>query len=247
MAAIKLRDGSTTADRRLDRIPQFDERSRNFAIAEVVPSDIRGKTWGQPGPRLDQGHEGACVGFGVTHELLAWPAPVSPTTATAKFAREAIYWEAQRNDPWAGGAYPGASPFSEGTSVLEGVKAAQRLGYYGEYRWAFTVEDIMRAVSHEGPVVVGVDWYEGMDRYNAAGLVHPTGSVRGGHCFLIRGLILKPTLAGRTGYGPLFRCRNSWGIDWGVNGDFYIPVEEYAEKLLSNGEAVVPIRRAITP
>lgn len=238
---ITLKGDFLTDDPRLDRIPLFDERSRNFAIAEVVPKSIKSKTWSLRAPALDQGMEGACVGFGTTHELLAYPAAVKGVDA--KFARETIYWTAQKNDPWPGGSYPGASPEYEGTAVIEGVKAAQALGYYGEYRWAFSTDDICRAISHEGPVIVGTDWLEGMDSPDPkTGLVRATGSVRGGHCWLIRGLSLKARFG-----KPAFLFRNSWGPTWGVNGDGWMLVEDFAKLLAEGGEAVIPMRRSKRP
>jgi hypothetical protein len=234
---VILRDGTEVEDRRLDRLVHYDERSLAFPISAVVPEQPVSKTWGIPGAILDQGVEGACVGFGVTHELAAYPA--AATGLDGRFARERIYWEAQHNDPWPGGSYPDASPRYEGTAVIEGVKAAQRLGYYEEYRWAFSVDDVIRAVGHEGPVVVGSKWWTGMDNPSSSGLVAPTGTPRGGHCYLIRGVLLKP----RWTEGPVLRIRNSWGIDWGVRGDCFIKAADFAKLLADGGEAVVPMRR----
>src|SRR5687767_6560054 len=135
MKKVTLRDASLVSDVRLARIRQFDDRSKQYPVRELVKARApRSYTW----PclqHLDQGQEGACVGFSVAHELIA--KPVSVKGITAKFATEAIYWEAQRNDPWEGGSYPGAKPIYEGTSVLAGVKVVHKLGHIKEYRWAF--------------------------------------------------------------------------------------------------------------
>lgn len=241
MATITLRDGSATEHPRLDRLVQFDERSRRFPITAVVPTDVRSKTWVCQ-PRLDQGDEGACVGFGITHELAASPVPVRGLDAA--FAREAIYWAAQKIDPWAGGAYPGASPQYEGTSVLAGMQAAQSLGYFAEYRWAFGIDDVLRAVSHAGPVVMGTVWREGMFEPRPSGLLTVEDSVAGGHCWLLRGLILKPRLRGERLTEPVVRCRNSWGAGWGAAGDFFLRVSDLEALLADDGEAAVPMGRA---
>lgn len=219
-----LRDGSHTDDPRLDRLLQFDERSRNFGIAEVAAEDIRTKTW-RLDERLDQGPDGACVGFGVTHRIAAAPLEVGGQTYDTAFA---LYKAAQKIDPWPGENY-------EGTSVLAGVKTAKNLGYFSEYRWCFTVEEIMRAVSNEGPVIVGTWWKDTMFDPDGSNILDCTGRNVGGHCYLIRGLDLR-----RRG-GPYFRITNSWGRDWGKNGDALIRVEDYERYLMPQGEAVVPM------
>lgn len=97
----KLRDGSEVADKRLARLVLFDKRSRKFPIRKTITAKKpRSFTW-SCGKHLNQGVEGACVGFSCTHELIARPASVSGLAE--KFAREQIYWEAQKIDPWEGG------------------------------------------------------------------------------------------------------------------------------------------------
>ena len=92
----KLRDGSQSGDIRLDRIIFFDERSRAYPIRRMVAvKKPRSYTW-RCKTYLDQGSEGACVGFGIAHELAARPSEVKGLTK--KFAREAIYWEEQKID-----------------------------------------------------------------------------------------------------------------------------------------------------
>ena len=122
---IVLKDGTTTQDPRLDRLVEFDEKSRSFPIRELLRADEpRSYTWSLP-VYLDQGYEGACVGFSWSHELAARPVEVQGVTNET--ARQ-VYFEAQRIDEWEGGAYDGAIPFYEGTSVLAGAKALQAQG-----------------------------------------------------------------------------------------------------------------------
>lgn len=239
---MKLRDGSTTEDPRLDRLVEFDERSRNFAIRQVTPADVKPRTW-RLKQRLDQGAEGACVGFGWTHELDALP---FKQDFDATFAREQVYWPAQRIDPWPGGSYPGASPVYEGTSVLAGAKTVQSAGYIGEYRWAFSVEDVLRALTHEGPVVLGTWWYASMFEPRPSGLltVDPGSGRPGGHCYMLRGWRRVTRLPGEDGdVGPCVRVTNSWGPDWGVNGEAFIRLDDLATLLADDGEACVPMAR----
>lgn len=224
---ITLKDGSETKDVRNDRIIQFDERSRNFPVRGIVTiRKRRSYTW-RCHTYLDQGAEGACVGFGISHELAARPSEVK--RLTNKFAREKIYWEAQKRDRWPGGSYPGANPVYEGTSVLAGVKVAQKKGYFDSYYWAFSFDDLALGVGYRGPAVLGLSWMEGMYDTDENGFIHATGDPVGGHCILCRAINVKK---------KYFLLRNSWGRNWGINGDCKISFADMKKLLADNGEAV---------
>jgi len=232
---ITLKDGSKTKDVRNDRIVQFDERSRKYPIrAAVKTKKERSYTW-RCKIHLNQGAEGACVGFGIAHELAARPSEVK--SLTNKFAREKIYWEAQKIDPWPGGAYPGARPGYEGTSVLAGVKVAQKLGYFDSYYWGFSLNDLALGVGYRGPAVLGISWMEGMYDTDKKGFIHVTGSVAGGHCILCRGINVKKNY---------FLLRNSWGKNWGIDGDCKVSFLDMEKLLKDNGEAVFFEKRHTT-
>ena len=227
-----LRDGSVVEDIRLDRIEQFDERSRMFPIRTMVmEKPLRSYTW-RCRAWLNQGAEGACVGFGVSHELAARPSEVPDLTDD--YARRNIYWEAQKIDPWEGGAYPGASPFYEGTSVLAGVKIAKDLGWFDSYRWAFGLRDLQLGVGYNGPALMGLAWYEDMYYPDSKGYIHPTGKLAGGHCILCNAISVK---LGR------FTLHNSWGRHWGKEGECYITFDDMNKLLNQNGEAVFFLHR----
>lgn len=226
-----LRDGSSVSDPRLDRLPEFDDRSRRYGICAALPPHQSqkpvSKRWSIPygSPVLDQGQQGACTGFGVTNDLRFYPVAVRGLTDT--FARETIYWGAQRIDVWPGGSYPGATPTYEGSSVLAAVRTAADLGYYGEYRWAFSEPEMALGVGHLGPVIIGVNWYEGMMRPDNTGYLHVTGDTVGGHCILVIGLSV------HYGYYVVY---NSWGPAWGANGLAKISRADMARLLAEKGE-----------
>lgn len=231
---MKLRDGTTTCDRRLDRLVDFDERSRKYPVRALFGRrpKLRSYTWRLDGALLDQGAEGACVGFGIGHELMALPAPVSPMNNA--YAREILYWGAQRIDQWDGGAYPGAKPRYEGTSVLAGMKTAQTETWFDSYRWAFGLEDVLLGLGRNGPCVLGLNWYEGMSNTDAQGFIHPTGKVRGGHC----------TLATKINVSEEYvRGPNTWGPYWGVKGYWKLSFNDLEKLLDRQGEAVFAVGR----
>jgi len=230
-----LKNNYQTKDPRLTRVPQFDERSKTFSIKDTIMTDVpRSYTW-QCSTHLDQGNEGACVGFAFAHELIAKPSVIP--NIDAKFAREKIYWEAQKNDDWPGGEYPTATPVYEGTSVLAGVKTIQKLGFIKEYRWAFGLNDLILAVGHKGPAVLGVNWYESMFDPYECGFLHVEGEVSGGHAILCKGVNVSE---------KYFILHNSWGPTWGQNGDAKISFNEMEKLLSEDGEAVIPTIRSIS-
>jgi hypothetical protein len=175
---------------------------------------------------------GNCVAFALGHELNARPAEVK--NIPEPWLVKGVYWEAQRTDPWEGGSYPGANPFYEGTSVLAGVKVLQKAGAFQEYRWAFSMNDIIMGVGYNGPAVIGVNWYEGMFNPDKNGFIRPTGFLGGGHAVMLKGVNVRKRI---------FTIRNSWGRSWGKNGDCYITFDDLNTLMNQRGECVFLMKR----
>lgn len=230
MIQYQLRDGSKTTDLRLDRLVQFDEKSREFPIRELNEGrKPRSYTWRCPSV-LDQGPDGACVGFAWAHELLARPAEAQGVGYP--FAMR-LYREAQKVDPWPGEAY-------EGTSVLAGAKAVYGLVDKGEYRWAFSPDDALIAIGHTGPVVLGVNWYESMFNPDSKGFLRVAGRVAGGHAIVARAVNWREERV---------LLHNSWGPTWGgvadaPDGCAWISFADLARLLGESGECCVPLIRS---
>lgn len=214
------------AERVLDWRSRHDERSLMFGVAQDLDwgAPLRDKTW-RRGPVLDQGKEGACVGYGCSGELAAQPAPVrGVTNATAL----AFYRDAQRIDEWPGEDY-------SGTSVLAGMKTAMQRGYYSGYHWCFDVDQMARTVVQLGPVVIGVPWRSGMYDTGPDGVVQVEGSEVGGHCLVVIGY-----RRNYKGLGPCFVWLNSWGPTYGLNGRGFVRKDDMATLLAKSGECAVP-------
>lgn len=222
---MPLPPGFESSDPRLGRLPQYDPRNTEYPIRTLIPPTYapRSYTW-RCAPYLNQGNVGACVGFAIAHEIAARPVEI-PTVVNDLGFR--IYHDAQQLDEWPGDAY-------EGTSVLAGIKAGKALGYYEEYRWAFTLEDVVLTLGYKGPVVLGVNWYTGMMTADGAGMIHVSGQVEGGHAILAKGVNIKT---------EMIRLHNSWGTWWGRGGDALISFEDVARLLRQSGDACIPIRR----
>jgi hypothetical protein len=223
-------------DPRLDRLEHFDHRSLQYPASDLfATSVVTTKMWTIPEsePVIDQGPDGACVGFGVTNELRF--EPVAIPGLDAKWAKETIYWGAQHADEWPGGSYPGAAPQYEGTSVLAGVKTAVGLGYYTQYRWAFSEDDLALTIGQIGPAVIGVPWYSGMFQPNSRGYLNLTGTIQGGHCVLVIGVDVRASN---------YTIYNSWGPTWGDRGRAKLRRQDMRRLLTQGGEACVITGRA---
>lgn len=220
-----------------DWVSEHDVRSRNYSIRKVLPQKIRiePRFWDE-GVVLDQGSEGACVGYGWTAELLAEPfAPdVQPLVATAERYATFSYKRAQKIDEWPGEDY-------EGTSVLAGAKIMQQDDQIAGYRWCFGALDVRDAVITSGPVVIGVPWYSSMYSTDKSGLVVVRGRKVGGHCIVVTGYHPALKINGKT--EEVFRWRNSWGSAYGLDGSGYIRFSDLAILLDDRGEACIPMGR----
>lgn len=237
---IKLKGGHGTSDRRLDAVPQFDPRSRRFPVTDVLTDKQRGlRSYGWDCPVfLNQGNEGACVGYSWAHELAAAPAEVKGVT---KKLAVGIYKDARKVDEWPGERY-------SGTSVLAGAKVLKFRGYVKEYRWGFGVIDALRAIAYHGPVVVGIPWYESMRHPRPSGLLEVTkDSSEDRHAILVTGVALRGRLKGEPGPLSVVHLHNSWGKSWGARGECWILVDDFEALLRNDGECCVPVGRSPRP
>ena len=220
----------------LDRRIEFDEASRQYPIRALlrinqIEQPARSYTW-DVGITLDQGNEGACVGFAWAHELAARPVPVRPVS---EYTARSIYRIAQTKDEWPGENY-------SGTSVLAGAKTVEEMAFIREYRWAFGLDDLVRAIAYKGPAVLGLNWYTGMMRPDTSGRLRLTGQVEGGHA------ILAPRVTGERYKVLTMRRRiylyNSWGQSdgwpWG-----WLTWDDMERLLNESGEACIPVMRSL--
>lgn len=244
---VTLRDGSITENPKLDLIFHKDERSRAYAAVNILRAD-------QASPRfrsysvnkwLDQGPDGACVGFAFSHELCSTPLRIEKWKEIRESFAWDVYHRAQHRDPWHGCSLGSNCPIEpnaesyEGTSMLAGIKTIQQDGYIDEYRWAFGEEDLALAVSHLGPAVIGIRWYEGMFQPNRHNFIEPTGNVSGGHAVVVSAI--NPKFENED--LQYYRIWNSWGKNWARNGWSLISRRDMKRLLSEDGEAVIPLVR----
>lgn len=218
---------------------RHDQRSLEYPVRQLLSSSIqiKPKMW-KEGVILDQGTEGACVGFGWTAQFLT--DPVSPkkqpkVIVADKFARQ-VYRDAQKIDEWFGEDY-------SGTSVLAGAKIIQSRGLMDSYRWCFGIDDIRNTLLTIGPVVLGVPWYYSMYYTDTTALVNVdiNSGIAGGHCILLTGY--HPSMKFGKNRHEVYRWRNSWGKDYGKMGSGFIKAQDLNFLINQSGEACVPINK----
>lgn len=212
--------------RSLGRLHIPDPRDSAYPVRTLLParSGRVYRYWENDGWWGDQGWTSQCVAYAWTHWLEDGPVPQDGPAPCVDPA--AIYREAQKIDEWPGEDY-------EGTSVRAGAKVLQALGYIREYRWAYTLEDVVAVLLELGPVVVGTAWYDSMFD------PHPDETLRirgkrpvGGHAYLLNGVNTKTERV---------RLKNSWGRSWGVDGHAYLRFGDLARLLREDGEACLAV------
>jgi hypothetical protein len=160
------------------------------------------------GPILNQHKTQSCVGHGWTLFLTS-----APRLTKAGPDPYQIYHEAQQLDDT-----PGEEPVYYGTSVRAGAKAMLQEGWInGDYVWAEDVRVLWKFILTRGPVVLGSDWYTGMNQADNNGFVNVSGDRVGGHCYLCYGV---------SADDRALLCANSWGQDWGRDGTFLLRYDD---------------------
>lgn len=216
--------------KRLGRHVMRDSRSAMYPFRAKTPVPIDSVSWARSIPILDQGDLGSCTGNAMTGALGIAPLyPNLPAKHPVLDESEAVilYGVATQLDGYPG-TYPPNDTGSDGTSVC---KAAQKAGLISGYTHATTLNDMLQALM-AGPVLMGLDWYEGFDNPDISGVVAISGSVRGGHEVVARTVHTDAQLVG---------FDNSWGTSWGVAGSFFMSYATVTKLLAADGDVTVPI------
>lgn len=213
--------------RELGRIYKADPRDRNYRIVALGPLEktYRSHSW-TTGPILDQGPTSECVRYGSIQLLLTRPVQRSHALSLTT----PLY-------PWAQ-AHDGISYPHDGTTVRAGMQWLRtEAKVIDSFHWAFTMDEVLSWLSTSGPLVLGTDWFTGMDDPTQENgfVLTPDGYYRGGHCFDATRLDVRSTSVVK----HRVQITNSWGPSWGDKGKAWLSMDALEYLLFgANGEAV---------
>ena len=218
---------------KLGRKVNHDLRSLSYGFDtnNIVIKDVSHK---RLIPILDQGQVGSCTGNAGIGAINTEPFTQSATPHYTPDENGALklYADAERVDGGIG--YP---PEDVGSSGLSIAKALLQAGLISGYQHTFTLNDALKALTVY-PVIVGINWYTHMFTPDPDGRVHLTGTVEGGHEVQAYKIDCEN---GRIWF------HNSWGTQWGVQGDFYLTWQDFATLLAQQGDVTVLLPITHTP
>lgn len=203
----------------LGRLVQHDPRSLEYP-AERAPA-LRSTLHKRHVGPWDQGQTGSCTAHAAFGLLVTDPYTRPGFRPTEKRIRTAYEWETRHDG--LPGVYP---PDDTGSSGLAAAKYLKHEGWISGYRHAFGLQHALEALVL-GPVIVGVNWYDGFDSPDSNGFVRVSGDVRGGHEFELVGLDVE--------LGHVRAC-NSWGKSWGDGGYFSFSFDDLGRLLSEDGD-----------
>lgn len=215
----------------LGRHVEHDPESRAYAVtaAPVPLRTVHHRRYGGP---FDQGATSSCTGNAAAGAMNTAPLYTPGRRILTEQDALTVYELATTLDSIPG-SYP---PDDTGSSGLAVAKALQQKGLISGYRHAFSLAEALQALQ-AGPVIAGIDWYQGFDSPNPAGVVEIAGEVRGGHEIEILGYE-----RAAVPLDALVVFENSWGVGYGVNGRGKMSVRTLGVLLDAQGDVTVLIR-----
>lgn len=225
------------------RIPTDWEHQDRYPLRAVMPTSVATVERALRLPpfraRMDQGNEGACVGW-------SWSWAMSILNQRFYDARW-LYHQAQSVDEWPGESYDGTSVRAGGDvlrdlghcRLLKGVTSVPDLADgIAANRWVTSIDDIRTAIATGLPVVLGINWHRSFfapirdspkdDWWIGRG---DLGRVAGGHAIAAYGASDKR---------QAIKLVNTWGLNYPV---VWLPYTTLQRLLDEDGEGAVPTDR----
>lgn len=197
--------------------------TRDYKLKNYIPEkmgDLSGsKNWDFPSEPLNQNETNHCVGFGGANFGINIPIQDNYTNKDG----HDFYYKCKIVD-----GEPGAE---DGSTVRSIAKVLRMAGRIDHYAFASFVNEITYWLLNNGPVIVGTDWTEDMFTPDENNIIHPTGDVVGGHCYLLN----------EKTENNLYGIQNSWGDEWGIKGKAYISIDDFVKLSRNYGEAVTAV------
>lgn len=226
----------------LGRHIEHDARSLDYAIAAWPWSQIKSKHWERRIPVLDQGEIGSCTAEsatgwagtdnklrrGITHDA-------NGAALDQKWALEFYQLETKTDNIPGYWAPDDDNSEDTGSTGLAAAKTLKKCGLATGYKHAFSVKSAAKALQ-DGPIMVGIPWYESMFTPNPDGAltVSPSSGLAGGHEVIVDQIEVLNS-------GSLvYWLTNSWGTSWGQSGRAYLTDNSLSMLLRADGDVTQP-------
>lgn len=188
-------------------------------------------------PPGNQGSQGSCVGWATAYALKSYQEKVEEQWSFSKATTFSPAWiynqinggqdqgslisEALQLIVSKGAATWQTMPYDDGNYRLQpGIAAFNEAAAYKGASWNRIngVQQMKAALANRTPIVVGISVFESFYAISGSSAVYnsATGNNLGGHAVTIVGY-------DDSRYGGAFKVINSWGINWGDNGYFWLP------------------------
>ena len=194
---------------------------RNYKLAAFMPAnlgDLSGeKLWDFKSEPLNQFEYPECIGFGLADFRISAPEENLCTNADGR----SYYKMCKDLD---GNTEPGST-------VHTLARVARKLGFIQNYAFAASVKEIIYWVLNRGSVIAGTEWMVDMFSSDRNNIVHPTGKLAGGHCYVV---------TGKTS-NDLLRLKCAWGYSWGIKSEAFIAIEDFEKLFQKDGEALTAV------
>lgn len=211
--------------RQFGRLPSPpDPRDYKLAAYEKHLKLEGSRAWPFLSEPLDQGSTPHCVGFGGADFGINLPIQDAYTNDDG----HAFYYKCKVVD-----GEPGAE---NGSYVRSIAKVLQAEGRITNYAFAANTDEITTWLLTQGPLIVGIQWMNGMFNPDAKNIIHPTGGIAGGHCVVLN----------EKTEDNLYHIQNSWD-GWGVNGGAYISIADFGKLFAIDGEAMAAVENPLGP
>lgn len=196
---------------------------KDYPLKSYIPrkvQDLSGRRqWNFLATALDQGQKPHCIGFAGANFGINDPIQDDYTNETGAD----FYYKCKIVD-----GEPGQE---NGSSVRSIAKVLRNEGRIANYAFTYATDEITWWLLNKGPLIVGTLWTAGMMIADDCNVIHPTGAIAGGHGYLLNA---------KTEFN-YYRIQNSWNGYWGINGQAYISIADFAALLHSGGEALAAV------